>query len=191
MSACRLWPRRLLILACALGLALGIAACGQTGEPPSTLNNGVYVDAGPITYQLQVSRELNPYATEDRQYLAGLPTGANSLSPTELWYGVFLWAKNQTHQAQPTSNNFVIVDSSGGRYYPIHVDTTINSYAWTQQVLPPSAIEPAPSTTASNGPTQGGLLLFKLPTSVYANRPLTLNIYPNGGGKSGQISLDL
>jgi hypothetical protein len=191
VSACRPRPRRLLILACALGLALGIAACGQTGDPPSTLNNGVYVDAGPITYQLQVSRELNPYQTEDRQYLAGLPTGQNSLSPTELWYGVFLWAKNQTHRPQPTSNNFVIVDSSGGRYYPLHVDTTINGYAWTQQVLPPSAIEPAPNSTASEGPTQGGLLLFKLPTSVYANRPLTLNIYPSGGGKVGQISLDL
>jgi hypothetical protein len=191
VSACRLWPRRLLILACALGLALGIAACGQTSQPPSELNNGVYVDAGPITYQLQVSRELNPYGTEDRQYLEGLPTGTGGLSSTELWYGVFLWAKNQTQEPQPTSDNFVIIDSSGGRYYPVRLDSSINGYAWTQQILEPSAVEPAPSTTASDGPTQGGLLLFKLPTSVYSNRPLTLYIYPHGGGKSGQISLDL
>jgi hypothetical protein len=191
VSACRLWPRRLCILACALGLALGIAACGQTSDPPSLLNNGVYVIAGPITYQLQVSRELNPYATEDRQYLAGLPAGADSLTATQLWYGVFLWAKNQTDRPQPTSNNFVIVDSSGGRYYPIHLDATVNGFAWTQQVLAPGAVEPAPNTIASDGPTQGGLLLFKLPTSVYANRPLTLNIYPSGGGKAAQISLDL
>ena len=38
-------------------------------NPTSELNNGVYVDAGPVTYQLQISRELNQYAVEDRQYL--------------------------------------------------------------------------------------------------------------------------
>jgi hypothetical protein len=191
VSACRPWSRRLRILVCAFALALGIAACGQTSQPPSTLNNGVYVDAGPITYQLQISRELNPYATEDRQYLAGLPAGTTSPTPNQLWYGVFLWAKNQTNEPQPTADSFVIIDSSGGRYYPIRLDSSINGYAWTQQVLAPSAIEPAPNTTASFGPTQGGLLLFKLPTSVYSNRPLTLYIYPHGGGKPGEISLDL
>lgn len=186
MSARRLWT-----FVCALGLIFGVAACGQVSQPASDLNNGVYVDAGPITYQLQISRELNQYAVEDRQYLAGLPTGEDTLTPDQLWYGVFLWAKNQTNQAHPTAARFDIVDSSGDVYYPINLDTQINGYAWTKQVLDPAAIEPAPNTTASFGPTGGGLLLFKLPNSVYSNRPLTLNIYPSGGGKPGQISLDL
>jgi len=30
---------------------------------------------------------------------------------TQLWYGVFLWAKNQTSQAQTTTDNFDIVDT--------------------------------------------------------------------------------
>jgi hypothetical protein len=186
VSARLLWT-----FVCALGLILGVAACGQVSDPASDLNNGVYVDAGPITYQLQISRELNQYAVEDRQYLAGLPAGEDTLTPDQLWYGVFLWAKNQTNQAHPTAARFDIVDSSGDVYYPINLDTQINGYAWTKQVLDPAAIEPAPNTTASFGPTGGGLLLFKLPNSVYANRPLTLNIYPSGGGKPGQISLDL
>jgi hypothetical protein len=186
VSARRLWT-----FVCALGLILGVAGCGQVSDPASDLNNGVYVDAGPITYQLQISRELNQYAVEDRQYLAGLPAGEDTLTPDQLWYGVFLWAKNQTNQAHPTAARFDIVDSSGDVYYPINLDTQINGYAWTKQVLDPAAIEPAPNTTASFGPTGGGLLLFKLPNSVYANRPLTLNIYPSGGGKPGQISLDL
>lgn len=186
MSARRLW-----IILCALGLAVGVAACGQTSQPTSLLNNGVYVDAGAVTYQLQVSRELNPFSVEDRQYVRGLPSGTTTATANQLWYGVFLWAKNQTNEPQPTSDNFVIIDSSGGRYYPVRPDTSVNNYAWTQQELAPSAIEPAPGTTASDGPTQGGLLLFRLPTSVYANRPLTLRIYPHGGGKAGDISLDL
>jgi hypothetical protein len=183
--------RRLWILACALGLAVALAACGQTGQPTSTLNNGVYIDSGPITYQLQVSRELNPFLTEDGQYMAGLPVGSASLSPDQLWYGVFLWAKNQTKHPELTASSFDIVDSGDHHYFPIHLDAERNAYAWTQQRLPPSGQEPKLNTTASFGPTQGGLLLFKLPTSVYSSRPLTLEIHPPGGGKTGDISLDL
>lgn len=187
MSARRLWT-----IVCALAMAIGVAACGQVAQPSSDLNDGVYVDAGPITYQLQVSRELNQYAVEDRQYLTGLPAGTTtSLTPDQLWYGVFLWAKNQTNQSHPTAERFDIVDSSGDVYYPIPLDGSINGYAWTHQVLDPSAIEPAPNTTASFGPTGGGLLLFKLPNAVYSNRPLTLQIFPSGGGKVARISLDL
>jgi hypothetical protein len=188
VSARRLWT-----FLCALGLILGVAACGQVSDPPSDLNNGVYVDAGPITYQMEVSRELNPYAVEDRQYLTGLPSGYSptGLTADQLWYGVFLWAKNQTNEPHLTAARFDIVDSSGDVYHPVALDTQINEYAWTSQVLQPSEIEPELNTTASDGPTGGGLLLFKLPNSVYSNRPLTLNIYPNGGGKPGQISLDL
>ena len=185
MSARRLW-----IIACALGLAIGLAACGQTAQPTSVLNNGVYVNAGPITYQLQVSRELNPFTVEDREYLAGLPAGTSSPTANELWYGVFLWAKNQTSHPQPTADTFSIVDSNGDRFSPVKLDPAVNGFAWTQQTLGPSGIEPGPNTTASYGPTQGGLLLFKLPTTVYSNRPLTLQIFAPGGGR-GAISLDL
>ncbi|MGH2881953.1 MAG: hypothetical protein ACRDPA_04510, partial [Solirubrobacteraceae bacterium] len=77
MSARRFW-----IFVCALALAVGLAACGQVADPASVENDGVYVDAGPITYQLQVSRQLNRYAVEDRQYLSGLPEGQGTLTPS-------------------------------------------------------------------------------------------------------------
>jgi hypothetical protein len=185
VTAGRLW-----ILVCALALAVGLGACGQESQPPSGLNNGVYVDAGPITYQLQVSRELNQYAVEDSQYLAGLPPGTGALAPDQLWYGVFLWAKNQSDQPQLTAKSFVIVDSSHHFYYPIALDAELNAYAWTQKELLPGHSVPIPNTTAYYGPTGGNLLLFKLPTTVYSNRPLTLQITPHSG-KAGEISLDL
>jgi hypothetical protein len=185
--------RRLWIVMCALALVVGLGACGQTGQPTSTLNDGVYVDAGPITYQLQISRQLNPYGVEDREYLVGLPTGttATGLGPDQLWYGVFLWAKNQTGQSHLTSDSFDVVDTEGNRYFPVSLNTSINQYAWTSQLLEPGATQPTPSSTAYYGPTQGGLLLFKLPTTIYANRPLTLYIYPPGGGTPATITLDL
>jgi hypothetical protein len=181
------------ILACAIVLAVGLGACGQVSQPSSAENDGVYVDSGPITYQLQVSRELNPFTTEDKQYLAGLPSGTSptGITSNQLWYGVFLWAKNQTSTPAPTAGSFTIVDTNGDTFYPVQLDSAVNGYAWTSQVLGPSAIEPAPNTTASFGPTQGGLLLFKLPTTVYSNRPLTLRILAPGVSTPGEISLDL
>jgi hypothetical protein len=174
-----------------VALSLAVAACGKTGQPASAENDGVYVNAGPVTYQLQVSRELNPYSTEDSQYLTGLPTGIASPKVDELWYGVFLWAKNQGHQAQPTADRFDIVDTQGDRYYPVPLNAEVNEFAWKNRLLQPSASEPGPDTTASYGPTQGGLLLFKLNSSVYSNRPLTLEIYAPGQATPSSISLDL
>jgi hypothetical protein len=176
---------------CAALLLLVLAGCGKSNHPATAENDGVYVQAGPITYQLEVSRELNQYATEDSQYLKGLPSGDASLTTNEEWYGVFLWAKNQTNHPVATSNNFDIVDTQGHHYQPVAVSPTANPYAWTTQTLEPGAVEPGPDTTASFGPTQGGLLLFKLNTSVYDNRPLTLEIRGPTQKVWGTISLDL
>lgn len=172
-------------------LALAAAGCGKSGHPPTAENAGVYVDAGPVTYQLEISRELNPYSTEDSQYVKGVPSADSTLDANHLWYGVFLWAKNQTRQRQVTAANFDIVDTEGNLYYPVPLSGSANPYAWTSEQLTPNAIEPGPDTTASFGPTQGGLLLFKLPNAVYDNRPLQLEIYPVGGGRPAKISLDL
>jgi hypothetical protein len=183
--------RTLSTAACLLGLTVGLSACGISNHPPTTENNGVYVTAGPITYQLQISRELNQYATEDSHYVAGVPTGQSSLSPSQLWYGVFLWAKNQTKHGQVTTDNFDIVDTQGKHYYPIALNQSLNPYAWTAQSLSPGGTEPALDTPASVGPTQGSLLLFKLDNSVYDNRPLTLEIRGPNRQLWGTISLDL
>jgi hypothetical protein len=186
--------RRPWILVCVLVMALGLAACGQESHPTKAdaNNDGFYVDAGPLTYQLQISRELNPYNNhEDAQYVSGLPAGQAQPKPGDIWYGVFLWAKNQTHRAVATTDSFDIVDTQGTKYYPLRLDPALNGYAWTSQVLQPAETEPEADTTASFGPTQGGLVLFKLNISIYANRPLTLQIFAPGASKPSTISLDL
>jgi hypothetical protein len=195
--------RRSLIALCALLLAFGLAACGNhhphvaggqaTGQDAADANNnGGYVFAGPITYQLQISRELNQYGVEDSQYLKGLPAGISpSIGPTQLWYGVFLWAKNQTHQPQTVSDNFEVVDTQGNVYHPIELNRQVNEFAWTARTLRPLETYPIPNSVASEGPTQGGLLLFKVSDTVYSNRPLTLFILGADNKKLGSISLNL
>lgn len=186
--------RRLCTIVCVLSLAFGVAACGNKEAHPSVAdanNNGGYVDAGPLTYQLQISRVLNPYSTEDSQYIKGLPLGTTPPTADEQWYGVFLWAKNQTDKLHVTTNNFAIVDTQGNKYYPLKLNTNVNPYAWSSQALAPGGVQPGPDTTASFGPTQGELLLFKIGNSAYDNRPLTLVIRSPAGQRLAAISLDL
>jgi hypothetical protein len=190
MAAAR--RRSVLVAMLVLSVALAVSACGEQSHPTvaNANNDGGYVDAGPITYQLQISRVLNPYDTEDSGYLAGVP-GSTSLPPEEMWYGVFLWAKNQTHAAATTSDSFVITDTQGNRYYPVKLNAELNPYAWTAMSLKPLDTEPIPDSTAYWGPTQGGLLLFRLNMDVYSNRPLVLSIYAEGQAHPSLISLDL
>jgi hypothetical protein len=179
------------VLACSALLALGLGACGKKAYPDvaDANNDGGYVQAGPITYQLQISRELNAYSVEDSGYLAGVtapPSGAD-----EEWYGVFLWAKNQTHHPATTTDSFDIVDTEGNHYYPVPIDARLNPYAWTSQTLQPLGTQPTPGSTAYYGPTGGQLVLFKINISAYANRPLTLQIHAPGETRVSTISLDL
>jgi hypothetical protein len=175
-------------------VALGLAACGGNIGGPHVANAdniGEYVTAGHITYQLQISRILNQYSPEDSQYVKGLPPGVAQPTATQYWYGVFLWAKNQTHVPLTTSDNFVVTDTQGIRYYPVRLNPQLNPFAWIAQRLYPLQTQPAPGSVAFYGPTQGGLLLFKIGDSAYANRPLTLHILGSANQTLATISLDL
>ncbi len=182
--------RRLFLIGMLLLAAITLGACGhKQGDPTTADTEGPYVRAGQVTYQVQLSRQLNQYSTEDKGYLAGFsgppPTAAQE------WFAVFLWAKNETHTNQTTTDSFDIVDTQGNRYHPVALNPSLNPYAWTSQTLRPLGIEPPPDSTASFGPTQGGLVLFKLGDAIYSNRPLTLEIFAPGQAKPSTISLDL
>ncbi|HEY6522670.1 MAG TPA: hypothetical protein VIY10_02815 [Solirubrobacteraceae bacterium] len=187
--------RRSLIALCGVLFAIGLAACGHQSPHQNFANadnDGDYISAGYITYQLQISRELNQYGSEDSSYVKGLPPGVSpNLGPDQLWYGVFLWAKNQSGHPATTSDNFVLTDTQGNVYRPIKLDSAVNPFAWTSTTLENLETYPGPNTVASDGPTQGGLLLFKLSTAVYSNRPLTLVILGHGDQRLGGISLNL
>jgi hypothetical protein len=182
--------RRTSALLAAAVAAVALGACGHKQSNPTTADTeGSYVRAGDISYQVQLSRQLNPYATEDREYFAG--TSAGAANPDQMWFAVFLWAKNETHQTLTTSNSFDIVDTQGNRYYPVAINRSVNPFAWTAQTLRPLGTEPAPDSAASFGPTQGSELLFKLNNAVYSNRPLTFEIHAAGQAQPSSISLDL
>lgn len=180
-------------------LAMGVAGCGLAQRPAKPdavsadeLANGAepYFWTGPVTYQIQISRQLNPFDSYDVQYLAGVP-GAQSISAQQFWFGVFLWAKNQGNHDVTTADKFQIVDSAGNVYAATPLNPSINPYAWAPQTLSPDGIEPLPDSAGSDSSPGGGEVLFKLNQSVYSDRPLTLQVFAPGSAKPSDVSLDL
>jgi hypothetical protein len=185
-------PRRLPILLAGAALSLGLAACHKEAHPHVAENSeGTYVDAGPITYQVQLSRALNPFNIEDKQYLVGIPAGTVAPTPAEEWFAIWLWAKNQTGVNHTTARNFDLVDTQGTHYDAIPVDAAVNPFTWTPQILPPLGTEPAPNSAASTAPTQGATVLFKINLSAYANRPVKLEIRDGARQVLATVTLDL
>jgi hypothetical protein len=191
-------PRRLLTALCAIVLAVGVSACGNKVAHPhaevfvdGSASSGFYIDAGKITYQVQISRELNPYNTEDKTYIQGLPAADLSLSPSQVWFAVFLRGMNQSNGKATTTGRFTITDTQGNTYHPLPLNSAENDLAWTPTLLRPQQTQPRADSPAFYDATQGAELLFKMNDSAYSNRPLLLNIYAQGQTKPSQISLDL
>jgi hypothetical protein len=198
---------RLRILAAALALAIGASGCATSSpsdvhhaggavsgtEVADSNNDGAYIQAGGMTYQLQISRVLNPWGAEDSQYFKGLAQGTSAfhIKADQLWYGVFLWAKNQHHHPITTSDSFEIVDTIGTVFHPVKLNAAVNPFAWTARSLAYGQMEPSEDSVASQYYTGGKLILFKLSTTIYSNRPLTLFILSPSGQRIGSISLDL
>jgi hypothetical protein len=187
-------PRKPLVPFAALLAALALGACGGEHQPTDRGNSeGAYVQAGPLVYQVQLSRELNPSNVEDREYLSGLAGGTTRPAGDEEWFGVWLRVQNDTGRSERSADEFKIVDTLGNVYRPIQLPST-NTYSYQPRFIQGTSGQPLlpdPESGAASGPIQGSMLLFKLNTSVYANRPLELEIAPPGGGEPSSVVLDL
>src|SRR6476469_9033103 len=99
-------------------VAAFVAGCGDK-EPIITKaeTEGVYVDVGGLTYQVQLSRFLNPGDIEDHQYLMGLPAGIpKELPGDEIWFGVWMRVKNYSGEPLTPTDTFTIVDTEGNEF---------------------------------------------------------------------------
>lgn len=184
-------PLRPLILATAVAASLFAAGCGNKEDVVlEGKTEGIYLDVGELKYQVQVSRQLNPYDTEDREYLTALPPAERRLEPGETWFGVFMRVQNTTDEAHPSARSFEIEDTTGQTFRPVPIPL-VNGYAYRPSRVEPGEVLPKPNSTAGFGSTRGSLLLYKLKTETLALRPLVLTIAPPEGGPEGEIDLDI
>lgn len=188
---------RLVALLAIVAAAVSLSGCSLTarkvlpGVTQDELSAGQepYFTVGGITYQIQESRQLNPYS-DDVTYFTGLKN-AQSISGDDFWYGVFIWAKNQSKRRLTTASKFVLTDSAGNSYQPTRLNSNINPWGCYPAQLAQNDINPNPDSIAASGTSGGCMVLFELPTSVYSNRPLTLHLYAQGASTAASVDLDL
>jgi len=161
--------------------ALGVGGCGE--EESLEVAEGEPVELGDLSYNVAITRFLNPADSEDAAYLEGEPDPP----PGEQYFGVFMRVANEGDEAARVSSAFKILDTREGSYSSISAD---NGYALApgSEVLPDQEL-PAPDTPAANGPIDGAMVLFLLPDEVTENRPLEFEI-PSAAG-TGVIELDI
>jgi hypothetical protein len=174
--------RKLPLLALSL---LAIFALGACGESHTKVTTGTYagesgraapyLDVGPLVYQVQQSRQLNPFDIEDSAYLAGLPAAQRQLLPGQEWFGVFLAVYNHTGQSHPAATSLTVTDTQGNIYSPLQPEPT-NLFSYRAGLVPAAGQLPVPDSVASFGPVQGALLLYKIQIVSLDNRPLTFNV---------------
>jgi hypothetical protein len=166
----------------ATAAALALSACGNADTKVTTGTyageSGAaapYLDVGPLIYQIQLSRQLNPADVEDAGYLQGLSPAERALAPGQEWFGVFVQVYNEHSAEFPAASTMTITDTQGNAYTPIPPAPT-SSYAFRGGLVPAKGQLPIPDSTASFGPTQGALLLYKLHLASLDNRPLKIKI---------------
>ena len=190
---------RVWLLAMLLVPVLALSACSDNSHTRVTTGtyagesgqNAPYLNVGPLIYEVQLSRELNPYDTEDAAYLKGLTPAQRLLRPGEEWFAVFMQVYNQTSAPHLVSTNLTISDTQENVYTPIVPDYT-NEFAYRGGLLGANSRLPALNTVAANGPTQGALLLYKIKIVSLDNRPLELKIVdPLNPSQTASAELDV
>jgi hypothetical protein len=191
--------RKLALIALLLLAAVGLGACSDDSHTRVTTGtyagesgqNAPYLNVGPLIYEVQLSRELNPADTEDAAYLKGLTPAQRKLAPGEEWFGVFLQVYNESSAPHPAATQITISDTQENVYTPT-IPSAINEFAYRGGLLQSKARIPALNTVAANGPTQGALLLYKIKIVSLDNRPLELKIVdPLHPSQTAQAELDV
>jgi hypothetical protein len=186
------------LLLLALLAASLLAACGDSHSRVSTGTyageggrNAPYLNVGPLVYEVQGSRQLNPYNSEDAAYLEGLGPAERKLEPGQEWFGIFLQVYNQTNEAHSDSSSITISDTQQNLYTPI-VPGPTNEFAYHPGPVLAKNQVPLPDTTADSFGTQGALLLYKIQVASLDNRPLELKIVnPANAAEAATAELDV
>lgn len=184
---------RLLALLLALVAAFALGACGQeeTEGFVEGETEGVYIEAGGLEYQVQVSRQLNPRLPSDQSYFEGIPVEDRELGPDQVWFGVFLLVENRGDRPIPAADDFEVHDTQENVYRPLELPEE-NVFAYQARDVPPHDKLPVPDTAPAERPPNGALLLFKLRRFSFDNRPLDFFVTAQGEAEpAGLVKLDV
>jgi len=177
--------RRILILPLLVLALVGLAGlssgCGD--EATAEVSEGEPLELGDLSYNIQITREMNRFSPEDGAYLEGAPR----IRPNQEFLGVFMQVTNDGDEDAVMPGPLRIVDIRGTVYRQVPLDNE-----WTLKPgtpIPAGETIPGAETVAKNGPIEGSMALFVIDQAANDNRPLTLKV--PGADEVGSIVLDL
>lgn len=177
-------PRLVTFLLLALAVWGSISLLGGCGSEDETeVNEGEALELGETTFNVQITRFLNPASPEDSTYLQNAP----KLGKGQQFLGVFMQVTNNGDEPTVVPQPFKIVDTRGTIYVQERIENGFALLPGTP--LTPGESVPGAETAASNGPIEGSMILFALDEGATENRPLQLQV-PGPDGV-GVIELDL
>jgi hypothetical protein len=182
----------------ALLAVLALSACGDSHTKVTTGTyagesgaNAPYLNVGPLVYEVQLSRELNPANSEDATYLQGLTPAQSSLEPGQEWFAVFMQVYNNTNKPHLAATNMTITDTQENSYTPL-LPSAVNQFAYRGGMVPAKNQIPLPGTIADVDPAEGLVMLYKIQIVSLDNRPLELKIVdPENPKESASAELDV
>ena len=177
-------PRVVLIAALALALVVPagvLSACGE--EETTEVVEGEPLEMAGLSYNVQITRFLNPDDNEDAEYLVGQPPAP----PGKEYLGVFLVIENEGDEPLASASGYTVVDTVDARYE--HLESESPYALDVGGEVPEEGQLPLPDTTAATGPNQGSLLIFEVDEAVSDNRPLELEVETSDG--TGRVILDI
>lgn len=139
---------------------------------------GFNTDVAGITYNVILSRELNPADAEDQSYIT------REAPPGSGYFGVFFRACNEDSKPHTTASDFTVRNSLGETFKPVGLSPE-NNFAYRPRQLNPGQCIPEKGSIASQGPTNGSLIVFQLPFAAIEDTPINLDVVGPAAGVAG------
>jgi hypothetical protein len=183
-----MFPNRRLVLPLLAALALavlvvGVSACGYSSDSKDVVE-GEPVELGDLQFNVTFSRYLNPNDNEDSAYLVGQPAPPEGSN----YFGVFFEVQNESEEPQTLPSTLKITDAAN-QTYDVIPSESLYALDFGGEVEPQEQV-PVLDSTPQQGPIEGSVAIFLLPSEASDNRPLTLHI-PGADGENAEVNLDL
>ena len=174
------------VLAAVIAIAAGVvlSGCDTAPENANQVTEGQGIKLDDLLFNVQITRELNPFDTEDKAYLVG----QKPLGPDQYYLGVFMRVDNEGDASAQVPTDMSVVDTVGDAFKPLSSNSLfalkLGDTIHAGDQLPEA------ESTAANGPIQGSMVLFRIDSSAIQDRPLTLHI-TTSTGSTGEVELDI
>jgi hypothetical protein len=174
------------VAAAVVALAAGVvlSGCDTAPENANQVSEGQGIKLDDLLFNIQITRELNPFDTEDKAYLVG----QKPLGPDQYYLGVFMRVDNEGDASAQVPTDMSIVDTVGQTYRPLP-SSSLFALKLGDTIHAGDEL-PEGESVAANGPIQGSMVLFRIDSSAIQDRPLTLHI-TTSTGSTGQVELDI